>query len=418
MKFEFIKKNYHIIAFILLYLSLLLGFFLDENTTFGPKKDFAHALKQVALFEEDFFYTFLNYDNIEAPTRISPIFIIIIYFFKKIFISIDLARFALLNIFLLIQVFFYKCLKKIFYNKYLSDKKTLFLLSSVIFLSPSFRSNSIWPESAILGLLLFLIGVYYFLKNEKKFNEKNIFLNIFFIAMASYIRPSYCLFAIFFFYKYFFEIKDKKLIAKIVLLNAIIAFPAFYYVFILDIFFISEGGLNYNYFNKIGIISSIIFFHVIPILFYKKFYLNALSLSIDLKLFFIALIISIIVFFNFDYNLDFAGGGIFLHASHFIFDNNLLFFVILPILLFFVLKIISISYKPNLFILILLVLLTPQYHIFHKYYDPLVLILCFTIFDFNIGKDFFKKKMYISTLYGFYMFYYLITWLNYNYIKF
>ena len=56
MKSEFIKKNYHIIAFILLYLSLLLGFFLDENTTFGPKKDFAHALKQVALFEEDFFY--------------------------------------------------------------------------------------------------------------------------------------------------------------------------------------------------------------------------------------------------------------------------------------------------------------------------------------------------------------------------
>ena len=45
----------------------------------------------------------------------------------------------------------------------------------------------------------------------------------------------------------------------------------------------------------------------------------------------------------------------------------------------------------------MLVLLTPQYHIFHKYYDPLVLILCFTIFDFNIGKDFFKKKIYIST---------------------
>ena len=174
MKFEFIKKNYHIIAFILLYLSFLLGFFLDENTTIGPKRDFAHALKQVVLFEENFFYTLLNYDNITA-TRISPIFIIIIYFFKKIFISIDLARFALLNIFLLTQVFFYKCLKKIFYNKYLSDKKTLFLLSSVIFLSPSFRSNSIWPESAILGLLLFLIGVYYFLKNEKNLMKKIFF---------------------------------------------------------------------------------------------------------------------------------------------------------------------------------------------------------------------------------------------------
>ena len=52
MKFEFIKKNYHIIAFILLYLSLLLGFFLDENTTFGPKKDFA-SKSQIFILPSD-----------------------------------------------------------------------------------------------------------------------------------------------------------------------------------------------------------------------------------------------------------------------------------------------------------------------------------------------------------------------------
>ena len=61
MNTEFIKKNYHISTFILLYFSLILGFFLGENTTLGPKFDFNHALKQVELFERDFLYTFFSY---------------------------------------------------------------------------------------------------------------------------------------------------------------------------------------------------------------------------------------------------------------------------------------------------------------------------------------------------------------------
>ena len=65
MNFAFIKKNYHITTFILLYLSLLFGFYNNETTTFGPKIDFEHALKQVQLFDKNFIYTFLNYDKIE-----------------------------------------------------------------------------------------------------------------------------------------------------------------------------------------------------------------------------------------------------------------------------------------------------------------------------------------------------------------
>ena len=83
MNLEFIKKNYHITTFILLYFSIILGFIFDENTTLGPKFDFFNALKQLALFEESFKFTFLNYDKIEAPTRISPIFILIIFYLKN-----------------------------------------------------------------------------------------------------------------------------------------------------------------------------------------------------------------------------------------------------------------------------------------------------------------------------------------------
>ena len=58
MNLEFIKKNYHITTFILLYFSIILGFILGENTTLGPKYDFFYALKQLEFFEQDFKFGF------------------------------------------------------------------------------------------------------------------------------------------------------------------------------------------------------------------------------------------------------------------------------------------------------------------------------------------------------------------------
>ena len=54
MSNEFIKKNYHIITYIICYLSLLFGFFFGENTTSGPKMDFSHAWNGAMEFNEDF----------------------------------------------------------------------------------------------------------------------------------------------------------------------------------------------------------------------------------------------------------------------------------------------------------------------------------------------------------------------------
>ena len=418
MNFAFIKKNYHITTFILLYLSLLFGFYNNETTTFGPKIDFEHALKQVQLFDKNFIYTFLNYDKIEYPTRISPLFILVIFFFKKIFTNIDLVRFILFNILILNQFLFYNCLKEIFHKKFKVDKRILFLISCVIFISPSFRSNIIWPESAMLGLLFFLLSLFFFLKNLNKSNKFNIFFNIFFLAIASYIRPSFCVFAIFFFYRYLTNEYSRKYILQIILLNLLLAFLAVYYVFFLDIFFIKTGGLDFNIYNKVSIISSIIFFHMIPIIFYKRNILIPKLNSKDLILIFSIILLSIIFVLNFDYNLNNTGGGIFLHVSKFLFNNNVFFFFWIPFFLYTILKFSSFEKLQNSIIFLLLFILTPQYHIFHKYYDPLVLILCFTILNLEIKKDFFKNRINIFFLYFFYVSYYFTNWINYYYIKF
>ncbi len=413
-----LKKNYHILIYFFLILSIYCGFFLGENITLGPKFDFEHTLAGANHFGKDFIYTFLNFDTaldeIGAATRISPIYLIIIFFLNKILISVDLVRFFLMNIIMLNQVFFYKSLKLIFKENI--NKKYLLILSCILYLSPSFRSNAIWPESAMLGLLFFLISIYFYLKFKIHGNIKYSFLNILFLVIASYIRPSFCLFSIFFYYEFFsYFLKNRnslKNIFYITVLNLILAFPAFYYVFILDVFFIDEGGLSINYFNKIPIITSIIIFHMIPILIYKKFNLN-LNYKYDLGIFLIIILSLTLIIKNFNYDINLSGGGIILHASNYLLGSNILFFISYPILMYFLIKTSIFKNYNNLILILILLMMTPQYHIFHKYYDPLVIILCFTVFNLEIKYDFFQKKRYLFILYSFYVFYYFVHYINY-----
>ena len=408
-----IKNNSQILSFIILYSTVIFGFYLDENITSGPKLDFYHMLKQVSEFENNFLGTLLNYDQIEHHTRISPIFVLIIFFFKKVFTDMDILRFFFLNILILNQFFFYLCLKEL-YSKFISTKK-LFLISLIIFISPSFRANIIWPESAMLGLLFFLIGLYFFLKNNNQFNTKNVVLNILFVALASYIRPSYCLFAIYFFLDLLIKKKNIKIILLSISLNVLLSLPAIYYVFFLKIFFITSGGLSFNYFNKIGIILSIIFFHLFPFLIYKQFNLNFLK---NTKIILVSLIVSIFIILNFDYRLDYSGGGILLHFSNFIFDNNFLFYFFVPILIFLTIELINKNKLNNFIIILILLLITPQYHIFHKYYDPLVIVLAFTLIDFKSKHLIYGQNKFIYALYIWNITYFLVNFANKLYIKF
>ncbi|MBD1139666.1 hypothetical protein IDH15_00120 [Pelagibacterales bacterium SAG-MED38] len=413
-----LKNNFHILICFLSILSIYIGFFLDENITIGPKLDWEHALAGSNEFQKNFKYTLLNYDkalaDAGAGTRISPIYLIIIFILKKILIDVDLVRFFLMNIIILNQLFFYKSLRLVFKENI--NKKYLLILSCILYLSPSFRSNAVWPESAMLGLLFFLISTYFFLKFKVYGKIKYSFLNILFLAIASYIRPSFCLFGIFFYYEflvYFFKNRNfLKNIFCITLLNLFLAFPAYYYIFILDIFFIEAGGLSSNYFNKIPIITSIIIFHMLPILIYKKFNLD-LNFKYDLGLFLIIILSLTLIIENFNYNINFSGGGIILHASNYLLGNNILLFICYPALMYFLIKISIFKSYNNLILILILLMMTPQYHIFHKYYDPLVIILCFTVFNLEIKYDFFQKKRYLFILYSFYILYYFVHYINY-----
>ena len=160
-------SNKFILGFYFLcYSSLILGFYLNENSTGGAFLDYQNQNIIINFFVDDFYKTLLTYD--QFSTRHSPVLLILISLLKKIELSDIMIRLAYLHINLFLPYFFYKILK----IKFPSNKNfVLFLLSCIIFLSPTFRSLSVWPDSRILGLLLFTISIF-FTSNLKR--NKNI----------------------------------------------------------------------------------------------------------------------------------------------------------------------------------------------------------------------------------------------------
>ena len=116
---------------------------------------------------------------------------------------------------------------------------------------------------------------------------------------------------------------------------------------------------------------------------------------LNFKNYLITLFIFSICVFNFDYNYSFTGGGIFFKLSNFIFDNNYAFYIISLFAVMIVCPIINKNYT-NVLLFVLIIINNPQYTIYHKYFDPFLLIVFFTIFSLNIDlKNIFRAKNYM-----------------------
>ena len=397
----FLNKNMYkkeIVIFLILYTSLIISFFLGENSTGGAIADYINQKKASQAFASEFVKTFFEYDT--YGTRHSPILIIFLSLFEKIKLPDIFIRLIHLHLTLLLPFIFYKCLTVKFKE---IDKKILFFLSSLIFLSPTFRSLAIWPDSRLFGLILFVISIFYFLKFEDSKNFKFAIYHVIFLSLSAYLSPNFSVFSIFFFAKFVlnYGILSKK-IFSIIIINFVLALPIFYYVFVLDVNFLlktaavgieeNEKIIFNNLFNDILITFSIIFFYLIPFLFFKIIRIENI---LNLKKILISISIFSICVFYFDYNYFYSGGGIFFKVSNFFFNNNYLFFLISFFAILFTYSLISKKYL-NILLFVIIILNNPQYTMYHKYFDPFLLIAFFTIFSFNIDlKKIFHAKNYL-----------------------
>ena len=111
--------------------------------------------------------------------------------------------------------------------------------------------------------------------------------------------------------------------------------------------------------------------------------------------------------FFFDYNYNYSGGGIFFKLSYYLFTNNILFYLIAFASLIFIFSMIGHKYD-NFLIIIILLFGNPQITVYHKYYDPMILILCFTLF--NINMDFNKiNRLSLTMIYLYFSIFLVIS---------
>ena len=400
-----LTKKHTIVILTILYFSLFFGVYLNEDSLGGALSDYKGLFYISEEFRNDFFYTLLNYD--EIGNRHSPIFYILrsTLPFNEIF-----HRIFFLHVYLLIPIFFYKSLKKIFKT---TPKNNLKLLAFVLLLFPTFRSYSIWPDPHLLGVMFFTISIYYFIKfRENKEYLKNSALNTIFLVLSAYSSPNFGIFVIFFLYEFYLRFGISKKLILIILLNIILSIPFFYYLFYLDVNFIFNRnswdiGENFyskeNISNKILIISSIFFFYLIPFLNHKKIisYFNLMHI-IDIRLMSsILFFLFCCYFFDFTsaYNLTNSGGGFFYNISKFLFNNNYLFYLIN----FFVFLLIGKSFftnKKNSLLFLCLILSNPQVTIWQANFSPTLFFLILLLFSFDfIKKNFDIKRIFLIYLY-------------------
>ena len=387
----------NIICFFTLYLSLIIGFLYNENLNYGSYGDWINSnLEPTKDFSNNFLHTFLNFD--QYGHRHSPVYVIFLSLFLDLGFDIDQVRLIHLHLSISLVLIFYMCLKLKFKD---INNNYLVALSLILFLSPTFRSLSIWPDSRLPGLTFFVLTIYFFLKFKKTSHFKYTWYTCVALIISSYISPN---FSIFFPYFFFFFLKKFRLIKLIPLLifNFLAALPMLYYIFILDVNFLIAGqtpGLNgesvslsFNFSNKLMIISSIIFFHLSPILILSNFYKSFVGFLINKSIILFLFTLCLIYFFN--YQTIYTGGGVFFIISNILFDNNYLFFISAFFFIGFLGYIAFLNWN-NFFLLSLLIISNMQNTIYHKYYEPMIIIIFFTLLSKVEAENFLKKKYLI-----------------------
>tara|TARA_B100000575_G_C23136416_1_gene660297 strand:- start:2600 stop:3862 length:1263 start_codon:yes stop_codon:yes gene_type:complete len=400
-------ETYSILIFILLSISLFIGFYFNEDGSGGGSKtDFLLTWPYIVNLKNDFFNYLRGWSNIHLPLHY-----IIISFFFKFLDSIDIIRLFFCLISLSLPILFYKCLRIKF--EYI-DKNYLLIFASSILLLPTFRYTAIWANVQITAQIFFLISLYYFLrwtKNNKKKIDKFLIYQTIFLALSVYTRQDYAIYYIFFIFYYFRTLNFIDFL-KLIFFVLLLAFPGILFVYE------QTSVVKYIKFtpkvqNFVLVNSSMLSFYLIPI-FLTVIRKNLNFLKNDFRfltysfIFFSIIVILFAQNYNYDYKL---GGGFILKLSLIIFNSNYLFYLSSVIGLT-LLAYLSKSNLNNLFFIILLIFGYSADVVYQKYFEPIFIFSLFLIIKTNFLDEFLKDKKNIFLIYLFNIFYLISAIIN------
>ena len=408
------KNKALIIINLLITVSFIYGYLIGENSAGGGIGDYNHISKNYDLI-------FLNkldeinwnlYDSSRYPFH---------YFFTKIYLPLDYNIIKLNNFilsFLVPILIFIAINKKNFFFQNKESFYAILSLSSLIFLSPYFRTSAFWMLEENFGIFFLTISVFFLYQslNHKKNNFVFIFFNLLFIYFSYFSSQNLFFFVIinYYFYVSFFW-KKKIQLFYITLLNLFFLVSP-YFVFnnlFLEISNnVTSARLSFDHF-KIVDIFSILLIYIMPIYLLNFKFIEIISFY---KKHYILIILSFLIFIllNINYDQEFLGGGAIKKILFLILGNNLLYklslitFSFIGLVMF--LKLSFFKDFKLLFFLPYFILLTFVDYVFQEYLDPIFLlfILFYTNLFYNIGKsNIYKIVVYFTILLIAANFYYL-----------
>ena len=168
-------------CFLILSLSLLVGFYFNEDASGGgAASDFYFTWNHVLALKENLFV-----DGSEWSMHF-PLHHIILSRLNFLINDRYLLRLFFCIVSILVPLLFYLNLKIKFD---FINRNILWFLASLIFLFPAFRYSAIWANDHITAFIFFLLATLFFLKWNKKIDYENLDLNIIlqtiFLALAA-----------------------------------------------------------------------------------------------------------------------------------------------------------------------------------------------------------------------------------------
>lgn len=388
-----------LITFIPL-ISIFIGFILNEDlSTGGGKLDFYQTFPQVLKFSN------LIFTDVHEYTRHFPLHYLILGIPQLIFDDVYITKLFYLFFSLLTPFLIYFNLCKI----YPENNENNLLISLIILFIPFFRAMAIWPNAHLTAIIFLLFSNYFYLVYLEKKKFLNIFLNLFFLSLATYSIQSYCVFFIYYLIIYFKG--SRKQFWNILILCFIFSIPGLYLITQtplgsrLDF----TGNIPYTILTNATIIFFFISLFLVNI---KSLYIIKNDIyNLNYKEIISIILIFLFLVFYFENLTPFIGGGFFYKISLFLFNNELLFFLISLISIFLIYLIFK--RDKNLFILILLTCLTSTaYYTSQKYFEPLFLIAILIMSKNFLMKNLIFKRSRIIIFSCVVIFYFLIANLN------
>ena len=184
---------FKIIFFCLIIISYFLGYIYRENAVGGGLEFYELSWPIIQSFKTDFLYTLENYGTFRDYTI--PFSHILNSYLNPFSNNIENFQLSTTIISFVIFLVFYFVINKIYKE---SNSLDIFLLSSVILLSPFFRTSAFWGKNENYGWLFLILSLYFFYKIKedisKNLNNKNIINVILFCfssACALYSRQAF-----------------------------------------------------------------------------------------------------------------------------------------------------------------------------------------------------------------------------------